>query len=112
MDVEMADHCCIGCSAREYFRSWTLNRARSTFSALITRTIALLGLCSVSALAQEPPSAPAPSVVYEIADPNSVRQYRTDATAVRAMVDRLVLAVTGQPDIAKAWSSLVKPTDK
>ncbi len=28
------------------------------------------------------------------------------------MVDRLVLAVTGQPDIAKAWSSLVTPADK
>ncbi len=28
------------------------------------------------------------------------------------MVDRLVLAATGQPDVAKAWSSLVTPTDK
>ena len=28
------------------------------------------------------------------------------------MVDRLVLAVTHQPDIAKAWSSLVRPNDK
>ena len=28
------------------------------------------------------------------------------------MVDRLVLAVTGQPDIATAWGSLVSPNDK
>lgn len=28
------------------------------------------------------------------------------------MVDLLVLAVTGQPDVAKAWSSLVAPNDK
>ena len=28
------------------------------------------------------------------------------------MVDRLILAVTRQPDIAKAWSSLVAPNDK
>ena len=28
------------------------------------------------------------------------------------MVDRLLLAITGQSDIAKAWSSLVSPTDK
>ena len=28
------------------------------------------------------------------------------------MVDRLVLAVTGQPDVAKAWASLVAPNDK
>jgi uncharacterized protein (DUF362 family) len=28
------------------------------------------------------------------------------------MVDRLVLAATGQPDLGKAWGSLVLPTDK
>ena len=28
------------------------------------------------------------------------------------MVDRLVLAVTNQPDMAKAWGSLVSPNDK
>src|SRR5690242_8692922 len=28
------------------------------------------------------------------------------------MVDRLVLAATGQPDVASAWNSLVLPTDK
>lgn len=28
------------------------------------------------------------------------------------MVDRVVLAVTGQPDVAKAWASLVAPNDK
>jgi uncharacterized protein (DUF362 family) len=28
------------------------------------------------------------------------------------MVDRLVLSVTGQPDLAKAWGSLVLPNDK
>jgi uncharacterized protein (DUF362 family) len=28
------------------------------------------------------------------------------------MVDRLVIAATGQPDVAKAWASLVSPQDK
>ncbi len=28
------------------------------------------------------------------------------------MVDRLILAVTGKPDLAQAWSSLVRPNDK
>src|SRR5260370_17615326 len=28
------------------------------------------------------------------------------------MVDRLILAVTGQPDLAKAWASLISPNDK
>lgn len=45
-------------------------------------------------------------------NPAAISQYRTDRAIVRAMVDRLILAVTGQDDSAKAWSSLVKPTDK
>jgi hypothetical protein len=45
-------------------------------------------------------------------DPSAIKQYHTKASAVRSMVDRLVLAVTGQPDIAKAWGSLVSPEDK
>jgi len=28
------------------------------------------------------------------------------------MVDRLVIAATGQPDVARAWASLVSPNDK
>src|SRR5204863_644702 len=31
---------------------------------------------------------------------------------VRAMVNRLVLAVTGERDLARAWGSLVSPNDK
>jgi uncharacterized protein (DUF362 family) len=31
---------------------------------------------------------------------------------VRGMVDRLVTAVTGQPDVSRAWSSLVAPNDR
>ncbi len=38
--------------------------------------------------------------------------YKTNSRVVRAMVDRLVLAATGQPDLAKAWGSLVSPNDK
>ena len=28
------------------------------------------------------------------------------------MVNRLVMAATGQPDVARAWASLVSPNDK
>jgi uncharacterized protein (DUF362 family) len=45
-------------------------------------------------------------------DANAVRQYRTNPAVVRTMVDRLLLAATGQADVAKAWSSLVAPADK
>ncbi len=45
-------------------------------------------------------------------DSAAIQQYRTNSAVVRAMVNRLVLAVTGQPDVARAWRSLVAPTDK
>lgn len=50
--------------------------------------------------------------MYVTHDPESVSEYRTDARVVHAMVDRLVLAATGQPTVAKAWASLVSPEDK
>jgi uncharacterized protein (DUF362 family) len=50
--------------------------------------------------------------VYVAHDPDAISDYRTDARVVHAMVNRLVLAVTGQPTVAKAWASLVSPEDK
>ena len=55
---------------------------------------------------------PPPSIVYTAHDPAAIKEYRTDPAVVRGMVNRLVLAVTGQPDLAKAWGSLVSPNDK
>ena len=52
------------------------------------------------------------AVVYSAHDTAAIKDYRTDPAAVRAMVNRLVLAVTGQPDLARAWGSLVSPEDK
>ena len=52
------------------------------------------------------------SIVYSAHDPAAIKDYRTDPAVVRAMVNRLVLAVTGQPDLARAWGSLVSPNDK
>ena len=45
-------------------------------------------------------------------NPDAIHDYETNPRVIRAMVDRLVLAATGQPDIGKAWSSLVSPDDK
>jgi len=45
-------------------------------------------------------------------DPAAIKDYETNPRIVHAMVNRLVLAATGQPDIATAWTSLVSPNDK
>ncbi|MDQ2659227.1 MAG: DUF362 domain-containing protein [Verrucomicrobiota bacterium] len=64
------------------------------------------------AFAQTAPPHPTPSVVYEIRNPAAITEYRTNPALVRAMVDRLVMAVTGQTTVARAWASLVSPNDK
>jgi uncharacterized protein (DUF362 family) len=65
-----------------------------------------------SAIAQTPRPTATPSIVYSARDPDAINHYQTNRPVVRAMVNRLVLAVTRQPDLAKAWSSLVAPNDK
>jgi len=45
-------------------------------------------------------------------DADAIHDYETNPRVVRAMVDRLVVAATGQPDVAKAWASLVSPNDR
>ena len=58
------------------------------------------------------PALPERSIVYSVQDSSAIKDYRTDPVVVRSMVNRLVLAVTGQPDLARAWGSLVSPNDK
>lgn len=67
-----------------------------------------------SAFAQTPASRPGatPSIVYVAHDPDAIADYRTNPRVVHAMVDRLVLAATGQSTVAKAWGSLVSPEEK
>jgi hypothetical protein len=57
------------------------------------------------------PTAPARSAVYSVHDSAAIREYVADPAEVHAMVDRLVLAVTGKENIADAWRSLVSPKD-
>jgi Domain of unknown function (DUF362) len=80
---------------------------------LFIRNVAILLLsATVSVWAQAPGPAPARSVVFVAHNPDAITDYHVNARVVRGMVDRLVMAVTGQPDVARAWSSLVKPQDK
>jgi uncharacterized protein (DUF362 family) len=77
------------------------------------RTVALILFCAISSgLAQKPQPAPTPSTVYALHDSGSIKDYNTNPRVVREMVNRLVLAVTGEPDVAQAWRSLVSPNDR
>jgi uncharacterized protein (DUF362 family) len=87
---------------------WTLTLGRSTVSPVFARAAILL-LVSIACCGAQQPT---PSLVYVAHDANAVKDYRTNATVVRSLVDRLMLAVTGQPDVAKAWGSLVTPSDR
>jgi uncharacterized protein (DUF362 family) len=77
----------------------------------VRTSILTLLLLSVTALG-EAQVIPTQSIVYSSRDPSAIHDYQVDPAAVRAMVNRLVLAVTGQPDLARAWNSLVSPNDK
>src|SRR5882762_10160525 len=77
------------------------------------RNVALILFCAIaSSLAQTPLPAPTPSIVYSVHDPGSIKDYKTNPRIVREMVNRLVLAATGQSDLGKAWGSLVSPNDR
>src|SRR5213082_719507 len=77
------------------------------------RNLALILLCAIpSGLAQTLQPAPTPSIVYSVHDPGSMKAYRTNPRIVDEMVNRLVLAATGQSDVGKAWASLVSPNDR
>jgi hypothetical protein len=74
--------------------------------------LALVLFCAItSGLAQSPQTAPTPSIVYAVHDLGSIKDYKTNPRVVHEMVNRLVLAATGQSDVAKAWASLVSPDD-
>src|SRR5436190_4635008 len=80
---------------------------------MLIRNVALVLFCAISSgLAQGQQPAPAPSIVYAVRNPDSIKQYKTNPHIVREMLNRLVLAATGQSDVAKAWGSLVSPTDR
>src|SRR5213079_2799054 len=75
--------------------------------------LALVLFCAItSGLAQSPQTAPTPSIVYAVHDPSSIKDYKTNPRVVHEMVNRLVLAATGQSDVGKAWASLVSPDDR
>jgi Domain of unknown function (DUF362) len=80
---------------------------------MLMRNVTLVCFCAISsgfAQAQQP--APTPSIVYAVHDADSIKDYESNPRVVRDMVNRLVLAVTGQSDVGKAWASLLSPSDR
>ena len=80
---------------------------------MLMRNVTLVCLCAISsgfAQAQQP--APTPSIVYAVHDADSIKDYEANPRVVRDMVNRVVLAVTGQSEVGKAWASLVSPNDR
>jgi uncharacterized protein (DUF362 family) len=78
----------------------------------------LLLFAMATARAQEPLPTPmprpgaTPSVVYFAHNEEAITDFNPDPRLVHAMVSRLVSAVTGESDPAKAWNTLVQPNDK
>jgi hypothetical protein len=82
-------------------------------SVLLMRNVILVFFCAiVSSFAQGPQRVPTPSTVYSVHDLDAITDYKTDPRVVHEMVNRLVLAATGQSDVGKAWASLVSPNDR
>jgi uncharacterized protein (DUF362 family) len=77
------------------------------------RNVALVFFCAISAVeGQTQQPAPTPSVVYAVHNADAIKDYEVNPRVVHEMVNRLVLAVTGQSDVGKAWGSLVSPKDR
>jgi uncharacterized protein (DUF362 family) len=80
---------------------------------MLIRNVALVLFCAISSgVAQGQQPAPTPSIVYAVRNPDSIKQYKTNPHVVREMVNRLVMAVTGESDVGKAWRSLVSPSER
>jgi uncharacterized protein (DUF362 family) len=80
---------------------------------MLIRNVALVLLCAISCgRAQSGQAVPTPSIVYALHNADAIKAYKTNPHVVREMVNRLVMAVTGESNVAKAWGSLVSPTDR
>jgi hypothetical protein len=62
-------------------------------------------------VASQPTPVPARSYVYRVESSDAIADYETNSAVVRRMVDDLVMVATGEPTVAAAWGSLVKPSD-
>jgi hypothetical protein len=83
----------------------------------VFRTILALAVCAgtASLRAQAPPPAanpPSRAVIYAVNDGSALDLFDENPSVTRRMTDRLMLAATGQRDLAQAWRTLVKSTER
>ncbi|MGZ4986304.1 MAG: DUF362 domain-containing protein, partial [Chthoniobacterales bacterium] len=100
--------------ARRVERSAVVARINSivTLNIPTFRFFALLFFAGAALSFGQATPTPKPSVVYSIKENAAISQYHTNPEVVRKMVDRLVIALTAQTDVAKAWASLVAPNER
>src|SRR5690348_15867866 len=80
---------------------------------MLMRKVALVLFRAISyELARGQQPAPTHSIVYAVHELDAISSDEANLRDVREMVNRLVLDVTGQSDVAKAWASLVSPNDR
>src|ERR1700692_142795 len=92
---------------------WTFSPCLlSSLSSFIVRIPILASFLFCAVISAPAQMIPSPSIVYSAHDLAAIKQYHTNPAIVRGMVNRLVLAATSQPDLARAWGSLVSPNDK
>jgi uncharacterized protein (DUF362 family) len=94
---------------------------RPNKATVLIRNVTVVLFCAIAASRAQPPQpAPAlppplptatPSLVFVDRDSDAITGYRVNGKIVHGMVDRLVMAATGQPDVGRAWASLVSPND-
>ena len=82
--------------------------------AFLTSILVFTGCSGIAAppVAAPAPAPPAKSVVWCEGDDSSITDFKENPAVVRRMVDDVVMATTNTGDVASAWRSLVKPTDK
>ncbi|RYD84823.1 MAG: DUF362 domain-containing protein [Verrucomicrobiaceae bacterium] len=77
---------------------------------------ALTALLGTASLRAQTPASPAPApqraLIYSVQDSGAIDHFDENPAITRRMTDRLILAATGQTDIAKAWRTLVSPADR
>src|SRR5262249_11072796 len=80
---------------------------------MLMRNVVLILFCAISpGMTQGQQPTATRSIVYAVHNPDAIKDYEANPRVVREMVNGLVLAVTGQSDVGKAWGSLVSPSDR
>lgn len=74
----------------------------------------LIFFCSVGTLfAASPNQVPSVATVFYTLDPHAMDPLSgAYFPIIRRMVDNLIIAITQQPSVPRAWASLVKPSDR